>query len=705
MTIKASTSIAFTVIIAALFVLAACTVPGPLGPGTTTTTGTYDDARVFTPDQKLEAKAFTSVADLESFLQENQGSSYYGGWAGSTIEMDMVAEEMAMDAAVPAPTANKAQGGSDDYSETNVQVQGVDEGDIIKTDGEYIYTVSGSTLFIVKAYPGDEAAVEHRLSFGKGQPQGLFVKDDRLVVFGRLTDYGLFDELGITSRTSMTYVEVYDVSDKDDPELEEEFLFEGNYFESRMIDDHVYVVTQSYPEYGPRPMPLFVDGDVVKEVPISSIRYFPYPYDSVSFVTINAIDLDSGDHSSETLAVEASRELYMSHNNIYLAYTKHINEWELQRRIMIDLVVPELSEADQELVEKIKLTDNDVLSRAEKEQKIFSIIERYTNYLSPDEADELEERMEAALEEELAKYDYFEYTVINKVAVDGLDIEPVANGKVPGYVNNQFSLDEYDGVLRVATTVNARWSSVKDSRTESENFVFTLDEDLEILDSLDGIAPGESIYSTRYMGERLYMVTFRQVDPFFVIDLSNPKDIEPLGELKIPGFSRYLHPYDEDTIIGIGRDATVSGRTQGLKISLFDVSDVASPEEVASWVSTQQYSQSTAEYEHKAFLFSKEKGLLVIPAYSYDWRYGEDRGYNGALVFDISKDDINVRGLIDHSKGAQRSWGQAVERSLYIDDFLYTKSYGLLRINSLDDLESVKDVELDQKVEGDIPVY
>jgi len=237
------------------------------------------------------------------------------------------------------------------------------------------------------------------------------------------------------------------------------------------------------------------------------------------------------------------------------------------------------------------------------------------------------------------------------------------------------------------------------------------------MDGLTGLAEGESIYSTRFMGDRLYMVTFRQVDPFFAIDLSNPKDIKTLGKLKIPGFSRYLHPYDEDTIIGIGRDADLRGGQKGIKISLFDVSDVENPKEVASYVSDDRYAQSTAEWEHKAFLFDKEKELLVIPAYNYDWQ-NPNNGYNGALVFKITKDDIELRGLIDHSDGVKESdngklgiwmpryqYSPAVERSLFIGEDLYTKSPYLLRINSLDDLSSINSLVLDSGYTGGIPIY
>ena len=208
------------------------------------------------------------------------------------------------------------------------------------------------------------------------------------------------------------------------------------------------------------------------------------------------------------------------------------------------------------------------------------------------------------------------------------------------------------------------------------------------------------------------MVTFRQVDPFFVFDLSNPSAPKELGKLKIPGFSRYLHPYDENTIIGIGQDTNAQGRTSGLKISLFDVTDVSSPKELAKYVTSEKYASSSALYEHRAFLFSKEKSLLVIPAYNANsgrwdgthYIYDQNK-YNGAFAFRIDRTQITLRGLIDHSMASgDNYYSPAVQRSLYIGDMLYTKSEKLLRINSLDTLTAVKNVWLNATA-GGIPVY
>lgn len=654
--------------------------------------GDYKDVR-FDPDKELQALSFNSVEEYQDFLDSGSQPNYY---ARQAFDVPMIESDMMAEGAV---ATKQVSGGSRDYSETNVQVAGVDEADIIKTDGEYIYTLSDDTLYILLAYPGEDAEIISTVGF-ESTPTSIFIDGDKLAVFGNFNDLDYFKDIGLTPRHGMTFFDIYDISDKEDPKLEEELKFEGNYFDARMNDGDVYFVVRNNPEYRPvYPTPVIVRGDDVKSMPVSDVHYFNIPYDNAQLVSVHAIGLDDAEVNSESFTVEYGQNLYMSENNIYITYTETISEYELGQQIMMDLLEDELTEEDDELIEKIKKTDNDVLSNSEKKQKIRAIYMSYFNYMDPDKQDEIRDEMEKELEELMDEYEYLEYTIINRIAAQDGEVRLEANGKVPGHVINQFSMDEKDDVFRIATTVSSRWS--KNERTDSTNNIYTLDLGLEELDSLEGLAEDESIYSTRFMGDMLYMVTFKQIDPFFVIDLSDPEDIEQLGELKIPGFSRYLHPYDEDTIIGIGQDATETGRAKGLKISLFDVSDYEDPQEVETFILEERYSSSNVLYEHKAFLFDREKNLMVIPAYNRG--YSDDPSYNGAFVFDISKDEIELRGLIDHS-GQGTSWhSPSVERSLFIEDYLYTKSPDLLRINHLDDLHSVKNITLEKG--GKYPTY
>jgi uncharacterized secreted protein with C-terminal beta-propeller domain len=679
-----------TIILFAVLILTACSTI-EFSPGS------YN-SNVFDPSDALTPTTFSSEAEFNQFIEtySNRGyDSYDGGIIRSLGVPDITfAESATSSKAVAPPQPN-------DFSQTNNQVANVDEADIIKTDGNYIYTASGNTLFIVNAYPGEDAEVTTTLDF-KNRIEGLFINNNHLAVFGDFNNQETLRKIGFLPSQSMTFLNIYDIKDKSNPELIKEFRFDGRFFRARMIGDYVYFITTTYISEG-MPLPIVMEGTQITRIAPEHISILPIPYDNPQLNNIHAIKLSDPDSiTSKSVAVEGSQNLYMSENNIYITHTEYIDEWELRNKILIEVVEPKLPAESKALIQKIKNADNDILSQYEKEQKIFNIISTYLNF--HEDRDEIEDQIESKLKRKLDSYKHLEFTIIQKIAVDGSNINVETTGKVPGALNNQFSLDENNGILRVATTLNQRWSRFDQQRSESSNNVYTLNAELVQLGELTNLASGERIFSTRFIDDRLYMVTFRQTDPFFVIDLSNPSIIKELGQLKIPGFSRYLHPYDKDTIIGIGRDATDTGRTKGIKISLFNVKDVANPKEVANYISEQRYSQTSAEWEHKAFLFSKEKNLLVIPAYNYDWQ-NKENNYNGAMVFNIEADSIELRGLIDHSQDDEERYTPHVERSLYIEELLYTKSPSLLRINALDDLSKVKNVKLVSKKEGPIKIY
>ncbi len=292
--------------------------------------------------------------------------------------------------------------------------------------------------------------------------------------------------------------------------------------------------------------------------------------------------------------------------------------------------------------------------------------------------------------------EYEEKTIIHRLAVSDNDITYAASGEVVGTPLNRYSMDEFDGHFRIATSTG--WMN--------ENQVIVLDEELNKVGSVDNIAPGERIYSARFMGEKLYLVTFRQVDPFYVIDLADPANPEILGELKIPGYSDYLHPYDENHIIGLGKE----GRK--VKISLFDVTNVSDPIELDKMIIEGSYSDSEALHDPHAFLFSKEKNMLVIPMYVNDYKYSYDDVYGtihttwaGSYVFDISPEDgINLEAKIPHELDDDSvqdndyyymysSFEQA-GRAFYIDDVLYTVSHRVFKATSLDDFDDIQTVYL-----------
>ncbi len=706
---------------------------------------------------QTKIKKFENYDELKEFLEQGAVEPSYGFGYGRGIMqgemmLDSAAAPMAMksiEAGQAIPEATGLSAGSDDFSKTNIQVEGVDEADIIKTDGRYIYAVSKNNLFIVDAYPADNTKVLAKIAF-ESRPQDIYINGNSLIVFGQ--DSMIYKtEMYQTfiRRSNYTFFKVFDITDRRNPKQVRDLDLEGNYSNSRLIGDYVYFVTQNHNYYYDDEMPvprILEDGKVMTQnCALSSVRcympdvyYFDIPYQSYNFTSVNAINVK--DHkitvTGDVYLLSGNQNMYVSQNNIYITYTKHISEYQLMMEIMKEVVYPKLSIKNQERIAKIEAVENFILSQNEKMNKINYIVERYINSLTDKEQDKLENEVEKNLKQKYADISKeLEKTVIHKIAISDGALEYKTFGEVTGQVLNQFSMDERDGYFRIATTKNRTWSRFENERQESYNNLYVLDENLNLAGALENLAEGEKIYSVRFMQNRAYMVTFKQIDPLFVIDLADPKNPKVLGKLKIPGYSDYLHPYDDDTLIGLGKHTGESEwggvQIKGLKLSLFDVSDVSKPKEIDFYIMGDSGSDSIALHDHKAFLFSRDKNLLVIPVSIKESGvsiiepgplsgFAEEKissrypklTFSGAAVFKIDKKTgFELKGKIDHSDGGRISemdywrgysyYDNTVKRSLYIDDVLYTFSNKYLKMNELDDLDLVKKLELKKEKTGD----
>ncbi len=553
-----------------------------------------------------------------------------------------------------------------DYSETNIQVEGVDEPDIIKTDGTYIYLVANSKIYIIKVYPEEDASVMSVIELDDMYVNSLFLNDDKLIAFGGPGNIYICYEYGYYNHKSSIKINIYDISDRANPELNTDVEIDGFYVDSRMIDDTLYFVTYEnlYNLYRNDDgnetisIPEIVINDCAKKIPAHDINYIDCPgeLDTISYII--SINLEDNKVNQESYMFGSSQEMYMSQNSIYLVYT------------------------DYEYLDSNPFTGG----YRERKQK----------------------------------------TIIHKISVKDGEINYIAKGEVPGRILNQFSMDENKGYFRIATTVGNVW----DGEQKSSNNVYILDEDLKRVSEIEDIAPGERIYSARFMGDRAYLVTFKKVDPFFTLDLSDPKDPKILGKLKIPGYSDYLHPFDENHVIGIGKD-TVEALSnekerrnldfawyQGIKIALFDVSDFDNPKVLSQVIIGDRGTSSPALHNHKAFLFDKEKELLVIPISLYeideeikkqnDGYTGSSYGdftFQGAYVYKLNLDGFDFLGRITHmddedfSKSSYYygfSGSKNVKRSLFIEDMLYTISDSMVKINDLgENLSEVNSLDLE----------
>ncbi len=621
-----------------------------------------------------DVKTFSSYNELLDFLGSNYQNynNYYQYDALDNAPRIMLPNA---EASKSGTNGDEAGGGnSDDYSTTNIQVEGVDEPDTVKTDGTYLYVLANQTINIIEAYPANVANILSKITFKDDvYINNFFINNDYLIVFGGSYSYPIFyertnedtEEIGeeiVEDRpwdVSTSVIRIYDISNKNNPGLKKDIEIDGNYFDSRMIGnfvyfistEHTYNIYRVYDGNGVLSVPEMKIDDNVSKIPYDDIYYVDVPELVDTMTHVIAINLETMNVDEKSFLIGVSQTMYVSLKNIYLVYTKY------------DYNIRPLVGGDFE---------------------------------SSDET-----------------------TMIHKISIDNGEINYLTKGEVPGHVLNQFSMDEHKGYFRIATTIGYSW----DEYNPSKNNVYILDENLERVSEIENIAPGEQIYSARFLGDKAYIVTFKNIDPFFTIDLSDANNPQILGYLKIPGFSTYLHPFDENHIIGIGKDAVASNNPsfawyQGLKISLFDVSDFENPQELDKVIIGDRGTDSSALYDHKAFLFDRDKELLVIPISLYEIseeikdQYDEEPAntygeftYQGAYVYDLNLNGFEYKGRISHMSEEEKQntdywwyWyysSSYISRSLYIGNVLYTISDKMVKMNNLEDLSEINSINLE----------
>ena len=534
---------------------------------------------------------------------------------------------------------NSATGSKEEFSKTNVQVEGVDEADIVKTDGNFIYYLTNSELTITDV---NNVKLASKVEFDNKEfsPQEIFLKDNKIVVIGitnrkvEKKNIANTEEYYPTNETYTT-AKIYNIEDRTNPKLERTIELEGYYLSSRMIGDNVYLISNKNiyaylcnyykatqldeEEFKPK----YVDtatGESIKSINFDCIYYIP-EFEDTNYLNIAAFNITNNEPASINSYLGAGNQMYASSTNLYITKTKY-------------------------------------------------------NY--DDETD---------INTEIYKFNLKDATCTFS-----------KTGEVPGSVLNQFSMDENNGYFRIATTDSTSW----DSESNTNN-LYVLNENLEIVGKVEGLAPGERIYSVRFMGNRAYMVTFVQTDPLFVIDLSDPTNPTVLGELKIPGYSTYLHPYDENHLIGFGENTKVVNYgygdqvvTDGMKIALFDVTDPNNPTEMYSVNIGEEGTYSELLNNHKALLFSKEKNIIAFPISIT----GEDYEvtFQGAIVYGLSLEKgFEEKGKItnlenDIDKYYSRN---SVQRIIYINDTLYTLSRNLIKATDINTMEPKGSINLE----------
>lgn len=548
-----------------------------------------------------------------------------------------------------------------DYSTTNIQVENVDEADIVKTDGDYIYSISEDNVIITDVKdPKQPKVVATIKSEDDDIPEDIILYKDKLVV---ISTKGNQTQRYYYNNRMNTVVKIYNITSREKPVLTKSYEMYEPYYTSRCIDNVLYVISSgNLRKEDDKIVVGYNEDNMEKEMSIDKIKYLK-DVKTTKQTLISTVDLnnETADIKLDSYLMNISNA-YVSENAIYLLNQKYNNDSKIPIKLLFGF------------------------------KGVFGLEDYY------------EMDSESGYYTEIYKFDIKE------------NVEYKAKTKVKGKTINQYSLDEKDNHLRIALYDN------------DGSRVAIFDEDLKQIGISDNVAKGEKMYSSRFIGDKVYFVTYKTIDPLFVMDLSNEAKPKVLGKLKIPGYSTYLHPYDENHIIGIGMETkeiinrnsngkviSTTAKVVGMKMALFDVSNVNSPVQISSVVIGDSRTTSAILTNPKALLFSKEKSLIAIPVnnYSQDFevtssnnyetminnytKYSKPYNAEGYLVYNINvQDGFKLKGVITHEKTNATYYysNSKLLRGLYIDNNLYTVSETMIKVNELDSLKAVGELKL-----------
>ncbi len=562
---------------------------------------------------------------------------------------------------VGSTESSSSSSNTKDYSTTNIQVENVDEADIVKTDGDYIYSISEDNVIITDAKdPKQPKVVATIQSEDDDIPEDIILYKDKLVV---ISTKGNQTQRYYYNNRMNTVVKIYNITSREKPVLTKSYEMYEPYYTSRCIDNVLYVISSGNLRKEDDEIVVgYNEDNMEKEMSIDKIKYLK-DVKTTKQTLISTVDLnnETADIKLDSYLMNISNA-YVSENAIYLLNQKYNNDSKIPIKLLFGF------------------------------KGVFGLEDYY------------EMDSESGYYTEIYKFDIKE------------NVEYKAKTKVKGKTINQYSLDEKDNHLRIALYDN------------DGSRVAIFDEDLKQIGISDNVAKGEKMYSSRFIGDKVYFVTYKTIDPLFVMDLSNETKPKVLGKLKIPGYSTYLHPYDENHIIGIGMETkeiinrnsngkviSTTAKVVGMKMALFDVSNVNSPVQISSVVIGDSRTTSAILTNPKALLFSKEKSLIAIPVnnYSQDFevtlsnnyetminnytKYSKPYNAEGYFVYNINvQDGFKLKGVITHEKTNATYYysNSKLLRGLYIDNNLYTVSETMIKVNELDSLKAVGELKL-----------
>ena len=579
------------------------TMAAPMLPGGDTSHASQSGSNQSEPSEIVTVKSYDELYQFVDGLYKVQEANraaekgtfwdrIFNGMEKATANMAPETAAGSNDVGMDAATINESK-----HSKTNTQVENVDEADIVKTDGKYIYHLSNGRVIITRSENGklDQCAV---ITDDVNHVNEMYYMQNRLLLLGTESD---------SPGTNVTKATVYDVSDRSKPKRIKSYTQDGGYISSRMIAGKLFLVTNHYYDQKPRSaeekakyVPGYVlNGGSRQFVPVQDIMVSKKT-NTVGYVIASCWPVMQDGNPQFKSVLGGAKDVYASTQNLYV-------------------MCPTSKKSGGET---------------------------------------------------------YDATNIIRFAIEDGKMRVAAQGTVWGTTLNQFSADESNGTFRIATTYSRQFDNMNRSvaGSNSASGIYVLDMNLKVIGKIEGLGKTESIYSVRFMDKTAYVVTFRQTDPLYVVSLANPNKPVLKGELKIPGFSNYLHPLTETLMIGVGQQADENGRVTGFKLSLFDVSNPEKPIEKFHKIIQGETVSSMVSDTHKAFLLDDrdpDHPLVGLPLARYDYDYAEGN-YSGYIMYRIDPDKgFSQAFWTDWGEQYPGNYGYRVSRGLYIGDYLY----------------------------------
>jgi inhibitor of cysteine peptidase len=582
--------------------------------------GSSTDETIANPevDREIGMETFESNASLKNYILDQYAGSVLPGSAyGPSWESNDAPTE---DAPAPDGAGDSGETVEDDYSETNVQEQGVDEADKVKNDGRYIYLTGEQSVHIVDS---DDPSAMRAVSTIEvnGHVDSLYLYNNLLVIIyiplngeGHYWDYaagtgpidfGFCYWLPVNTETGVMLV---DISDPSFPLKTNDIIIEGNLISTRRIENKLYIVQQFLPEL-PQ-IDYYYDDNQDKDAAVKANK--------AKLKNIGLEEVIPFYRTVDENGIESESTQLVPYNHFY-------KPSQASGGSIVTITTCNLDDPSGAIVSSGVIADAHTIYASTNSLYLASTRWNYSAYKDNDFADI-----------------YRTYLFKFNFTTDG--VACTGTGSVNGKILNQFSLGEYEDALRIATTNGEPW--LGDGNISSNVFCLMVkNEILKVIGKIENIAEGESIYAVRFIGQRGYLVTFVKVDPLFTLDLLDPYHPKIVGELKVPGYSDYIHPLSDDYLLTIGKDVALFEGTawyQGIRLSLFDVRDFNNPILLDTEIIGDRGTHSEALYDHKAFTYWTSNNLLAIPIDLYEItspRYPYDYGeyqYSGLFVYRIA---------------------------------------------------------------------